>query len=244
MWLSQASEPAEIFAWSMLDFTDFLLDIFGTKLPERSLVIYVATFLLRGSLPGKTSIVCARIASAQRAQGPAGTLLTIRSTIKALEREECQQRMLEHTSRNKRVECERMVRQWMEGHITMLFTTKLSHLEEMLGTLGNAHEPVPYDLFRGMTTIVESARAQLHAAKKFAARIKVATENLDGETRARHIRILNTNGYRVLAEAVKQIHQPPRAIVQHPLKRCRSSVEVKEKRMATVPKKRKVDLGP
>ena len=82
-----------------------------------------------------------------------------------------------------------------------------------------------------MTAMLDSSRAQLQAAKQFGARIKVATEYLDYEARARHVLILNTNGYRALARAIKAIpnQQLPRAITLHQVKRGLPSGEAEEK---------------
>ncbi len=67
MWLCQSSHPAEVFAWSLLDWTNFLLGVLGARLTERALFINLLSFFERGSSAGKMSLVAARIAYSQQA---------------------------------------------------------------------------------------------------------------------------------------------------------------------------------
>jgi len=227
MYLAQSHKPAEaaeLFAWGLLDLTNFLLELFGTGLPHRTLVLYIASFLVRGSLPGKTSVVCARIAARQQAHGAPANLLTIRSATRALQLEESKQQLCYKKSALQRFQCERIVQQWNEGDKTVVLRTKLRVLTALYSTLCTCGEVAPYFLLYGMKEILQSAGTWLDAAMQFGARCKQGGAIMDDETRAQHVLILNTNGYRTLAQAAKKKPESPNAMPRDQnAKRARAS---------------------
>lgn len=192
-WTAQFNHSAEIFGWSLFDWTNFMLDLFGSRLANRTLVVHIFTFVLRGASGSPGCVIAARIASKQtvhvtapeepvsnapfassNSAGCIGTQRqttsppTFREAASEIKREYAEKQMLKNRRRFEQLATATMVRMWEAKDFTVTWCAKISDIEAKLHALVNNDLPASFGMLDGMRNIIYDARRRLEAAKQYA----------------------------------------------------------------------------